>query len=90
MNTTKPPERSSNLAPDITCERVREDTARATRWVDDIDPFDRIDPPYSLEIRYANPYDDEDLLDWFDRDLVTKINARTVRVESDNIANLPF
>ncbi|MWG33838.1 M55 family metallopeptidase [Halomarina oriensis] len=83
-------ESADHLASDAACERVREVAARATRRVDDVAPFDRIEPPYSLEIRYVDPHDDEDLPDRIDRSLVTRIDARTVRIESGDLADMPF
>jgi hypothetical protein len=49
----------------VACERIREGAARATRRVEDVAPSDRIDPSYSLEIRYVDPFDDDDLPDRF-------------------------
>jgi D-amino peptidase len=60
-------------------EAVREGAARAISRRAEIPPLDGIEPPHTLEIRYYDP------LEEFPDEGVTRVDSRTVRIESDDL-----
>lgn len=74
------------------CDAIAEDAARAVRRSDLIDPFDALEPPYRLEIRFTEPISDDSIAKrWADDDVdVTRVDSRTVHLESDGIYDLPL
>lgn len=74
------------------CERIRADVPRAVERAGEIEPFDALEPPYTLEIRFNDPISDEDVeRRWGDDDVdVTRVDSRTVRLASDAIDDLPL
>lgn len=74
------------------CESIRTDVARAVECGTDLDPFDTLEPPYTLEIRFREPISDEAIDGrWGDDDIaVTRIDTRTVHLAGDRIDELPI
>ncbi|WP_114578714.1 M55 family metallopeptidase [Saliphagus sp. LR7] len=74
------------------CEAIRADVASAVECSMEPDPFNTLAPPYTLEIRFRDSIPDEAIDDrWGDDDVtVTRVDDRTVHIESDAIDDLPL
>jgi D-amino peptidase len=83
-------EAARHVASQDACEMIREDVARAVRRADRVAPFDAFDPPYELEIRFVEPLSAESVRRRWDGVDVTRVDSRTVRLESDAVADLPL
>lgn len=73
--------------PDVACEAIRSGAATAVKRIDQIPPYDNIQPPYELEIRYTEPMAAEE--GRWDTDLpnITQLNPRTVQITVEELAS---
>jgi D-amino peptidase len=94
-------EAADHLDPEEASRRIHDDTATAVRRVDEVDAFDGISPPYRLEIRFTDPISDDAIRtgdDWSTRplrrrgdfDVLSRIDERTIFLETDDIVDLPL
>lgn len=83
-------EAARHVAGKDACDMIREDVARAVRRADRVEPFDAFDLPYELEIRFRDPISDEWAGRRWDGVDVARVDPRTVRLESDDVADLPL
>jgi D-amino peptidase len=74
------------------CERIRTDVAEAIERAGEIEPFDALEPPYVLEVRFTDPTSDESIRERWGDDAVsvTRIDPRTVHLESADVRDLPL
>lgn len=83
-------ETARHMASEDACEMIFEDTRRAVRHADFVNPFDAFDAPYELEIRFVEPISTAAMHRRWDDVNVTRIDSRTVRLESNVVADLPL
>ncbi|WP_435320874.1 M55 family metallopeptidase [Haloarchaeobius sp. TZWSO28] len=85
-------ENASHMDQQAACTAIRTDVAQAVDRATEIDPFDALEPPYTLEIRYRESVDDDTVRAHSDGgDVeVTRIDARTVQLESTALDSLPL
>lgn len=74
------------------CEMIRTDVTRAVERSGDIEPFDALEPPYTLEIRFKEPISDDSIQARREDDdvAVKRIDPRTIHLESDDIDDMPL
>jgi D-amino peptidase len=79
-------EAAEHMDPDEACRVVRDSAAAAVQRRQEIPPFTFFQPPYVLEMRYYEPADQSKR----QGPGVTWVDERTVRIETDTLADLPF